>query len=225
MSEYNLSNDVLTSIRAHSGISNCPSEAIEAVWNEAEKIARERGTSIEFIAADLIRALWAKANMEHRQAGKAGQALDFQAYCRELLSKKDSLWKKLIGRKQLVASAQSDLAIYEQEIEAARQGLAASQQKIVELKNSIESAEAELTEHSESEVEASIQSAAGIWHLKHTSPFNSSKVKASIEHAVRAEVVLRILSARLAQLREESSKQERLTDSFKKQLRDLEKAA
>jgi hypothetical protein len=224
MSDYILTRDIESSIRQHSGISNLPAEAIQVIWAEAEKVASDRGVSIEFIAADLVRALWAKANMEHRQSGKPGN-VDLQAYCVSKLATKDSLWKKLIGRKQSVAQAQEDLAIYEQEIEAARQSLAASQQKIVELKNSIGSAEAELTEHSESEVEASIQSAAGIWHLKHTSPFNSSKVEASIEHAVQAEVVLRILNARLIQLRDSLAKEEAKIEAFKRQLKDLEKQA
>jgi chromosome segregation ATPase len=225
MSEYNLSNDVLTSIRAHSGISNCPSEAIEHVWNEAQKIASERGTSIEFIAADLIRALWAKANMEHRQAGKAGQPLDFQAYCRELLSKKDSLWKKLLGRKQSVAQAQADVAAYEAEIESTRSSLAAAQQKVIELKSDIESTQRELCNHDESAVSESIEEAAKVWHVRHKTAQSSSIVESAIAHAVEAEVVNRVLNVRLIQLREEWSKHEQLVDSFKKQLKDLEKAA
>jgi len=225
MSEYNLSNDVLTSVRAHSGISNCPNEAIEHVWNEAQSIAKDRGTSIEFIAADLIRALWAKANMEHRQAGKAGQALDFQAYCRELLSKKDSLWRKLIGRKQSAAQAQADVAQFEAEITETRSALGSSQQKVQELKSQIDSTEAELADHNESAVEESILEAAKIWNLKGKSPFNSSKVEAAIAHVVESEAVLRILNARLVWLRDSLAKEESKVESFKSQLKQLEKQA
>jgi len=224
MSEYNLSNDILTTVRVHCGISNCPSEAIEHVGPEAQKTARDRGTSIEFIAADLIRALWAKANMEQRQAGKAGQTLDFQAYCRELMSKKDSLWRKLIGRKQSVAQAQADVQAYEAEIESSRAALAAAQQKVVELKNDIESTERELLNHTEEAVAESIEEAAKLWAHRHRSPHNSSKVDSAVAHAVEAEIVNRVLNIRLIQLREESSKQERLVEAFKKQLKDLEKA-
>ena len=100
--------------------------------------------------------------MEHRQAGKAAQPLDFQAYCRELLSKKDSLWRKLIGRKQSVAQAQADVQAYEAEIESSRAALAAAQQKVVELKNDIESTERELLNHDEKAVQESIEEAAKI---------------------------------------------------------------
>jgi hypothetical protein len=94
MSDYILTRDIEASIRQHSGISDLPEEAISVVWSEAEKVASDRGVSIEFIAADLVRALWAKANMEHQQPGKAGQTLDFKAYCVAKLATKDSLWKR-----------------------------------------------------------------------------------------------------------------------------------
>jgi chromosome segregation ATPase len=163
MSDYNLSGDIVASVRQHCGISNMPSEALEIVWPEAEKAAKDRGVSIEFIAADLVRALWAKANMEHRQAGKAGQPLDFQAYCREKLSKKDGLFKRLLSRKQSAAQQQAEVEAYEQEIESARRSLAASSQKVVELKNDISSTESELSNHTDYAVEESIQEAAKLW--------------------------------------------------------------
>jgi chromosome segregation ATPase len=221
MSEYNLNNDLITSIRAHSGISNLPVEAIEIVWKDAEKAARDRGTAIEFIAAELCKSLFAQAFSEARRNGK--QTVDFQAYCREQLTSKDSLWKKLIGRKQSVAQAQAEVAQYESEITASRAALAAAQQMVVELRNDIEATEAELSNHTEEAVNKSIEEAAKLWHLKHRSNHNASFVENSISHAVQAEIVNRVLNVRLIQLRESLASEESKLEAFKRQLKDLEK--
>jgi hypothetical protein len=220
---YQLDNDIITSIRQHSGVSNAPIEAIELVWGEAEKAASERGTAIEFHAATLVSSLWARANMEHRLAGKAGQALDFQAYCRELLSKKDSLWKKLLGRKQSVAQAQADVAAYEVEINFARQSLAAAQQKVVELKQSLDRSESELEDNNDEAIEHSVFEAAKIWENRHKTAHYASVVEAAFSRVVEQEAVARILGKRLEWLRDALDKENQRVEEFKKALKELEK--
>jgi chromosome segregation ATPase len=131
----------------------------------------------------------------------------------------------VISRKQSVAQSQADLEAYEAEINTARQSFAAASQKAQELKASIESAERELSNHSEEAVNQSIEQAAKIWHLRHQSPHNSSVVDSAIAHALEADIVLKVLNARLIQLRDALAKEEVKVDSFKRQLRDLEKQA
>jgi chromosome segregation ATPase len=162
--------------------------------------------------------------MEHRQAGKAGQPLDFQTYCREKLSTKDSLWRKLLLRKQSVATAQADAAHIESEITAARAGLSASQQKVAELKNDIATAEAELNDHTPEAIEESIQEAASIWGMKERTPHHASIVERALFHCAHAEASNRILSARLVQLKDKLTAEQARVESFTSELKRLEKS-
>ncbi|PWT86351.1 MAG: hypothetical protein C5B58_01500 [Acidobacteria bacterium] len=115
------------------------------------------------------------------------------------------------------------MAQYEAEVESAKNGLSSAQLKVVELKNSIQSAEAELEEHSEEAVQAHIEEAARIWEHRSRSPHNASIVEDAIYHASSSEVVVRILNARLVQLRDSLAKHEQAIIGFQKELKDLEK--
>jgi len=221
MSEYTLNNDLITSIRAHSGVSNLPVEAIEIVWKDAEKAAKDRGTAIEFIAAELCKALFAKAFSEARRNGK--QTVDFQAYCREQLASKESIFSKLFAKKSKVASLVAEAEAIESEISETRSALGSSQQKAQELKNDLASTESELANYSEKAIDQSVLEAAKIWHLKGKSPHNSSIVENAISHIVEAEASIRILNARLVWLRDLIGKEETKIESFKQELKRLEK--
>src|ERR1700752_4182259 len=130
-----LSNDLITSIRSHSGISNLPSEAIEIVWEDAEKAAQQNGSAVEFHAAALAKALYAQHAMETRRNGKP---VDFDKFCKEQLADKgDSLWAKMFARKSKVAQAVAEAQQLEAEVTETKAALVASQQKVTELTNSI----------------------------------------------------------------------------------------
>jgi chromosome segregation ATPase len=221
MSEYVLNNDILASIRAHSGISNMPNEAVEIVWKDAEKAARERGISIEFIAADLVKALWAQAFQEARRNGKPQQ--DFDRYCKEQLAGKESIFSNLFAKKSKVASLVAEAEQIEAEITETRNALGAAQSKAQELKGQIESTEAELSNHTEEAVQESINEAAKLWHLKGRSPHNASIISASVSHALEADAVNRILNARIIYLRDLLAKEEAKVEAFKQELKALEK--
>jgi hypothetical protein len=211
---------LLTQIRAHAGCP-VPPEAIEIVWKESEKVSKQRGTPIEFVLAEQVKALWSEANQ--RQFNAAGKPVDFEAFCKAKLAKTDSLFSKLLGRKSKVQQAQADVAQVESEINSARAGLAAASQKAAELTNDIATSEADLSNHDEPAVQASIEEAARILHLRHRSPHNSSVVDAAVSHAVQAEVMLRILNARLIYSRDLLAKEEAKVEAFKQELKRLEK--
>jgi hypothetical protein len=210
---------LLTSVRTHAGCP-VPESALEVVWKESEKVFKQRGTPLEFVLAEQIKALWAEANQ--RQFNAAGKPVDFEAFCKAKLAKSDSLFSKLLGKskaQQAVAEAEA----IEAEITASRAGLKASEQRVAELKNDIEATEAELSNHDESAVEESIQEAAKIWKARHRSPYNASKVDAAIAYAVESEVVNRILNARLIYLRDSLTKEQEKVSYFQSELKNLEK--
>jgi chromosome segregation ATPase len=111
----------------------------------------------------------------------------------------------------------------ESEITETRSALGASQQKAQELKNDLASTEAELANYSEEAIEQSVLEAAKIWHLKGKSPHNSSIVENAISRVVEAEASIRILNARLVWLKDLLAKEEAKIESFKQELKRLEK--
>jgi hypothetical protein len=196
-------------------------ELIELVLPAAQKASDETGLSLEYAVIEQAKAVWAAAHQKSK-AG-FGQNVDFPAFVREKLGKKDSLISRLLVRKSKVQQAVVDAEQLETEIIAARNGLNASQAKVEEITNDIATTEAELSNHNEAAVQASIEEAARIWHLRHRSPHNSSVVDANVDHAVQSEVTLRILDARLIYLRDLLAKEQEKVEAFKQQLRDLEK--
>jgi len=211
-----LGNYLVSAVRS-AGVPAFP-ELIELVLPEAKKVADSRGLALEFAVVEQAKATYAEAVQ-----GKFAQKVDFPAFVREKLGKKDSLLSKLIGRKSKVQEAIAELEQYEAQINEARAGLKASEAKVIELRNSIESTEAELQNHSSDAVEASILEAAKIWQHKDRNPHNQSIVAASVSHAVEAEVVNRILKARLILLRDNLTAEEKKVEGYKKTLKDLEK--
>jgi hypothetical protein len=221
MSETVIDNYLVTQIRTHAGIP-ITEEVIEAALPSAEeavKIAKASGhdLSLEFALTDAARALWAEAH----QGGK--QNVDWPAFVRERLAKKDSLFSKLFKRKSEVQQSIDELKQFEEDVNQARAALKYSEQKVSELKNSIEATERDLAFHSDEAVEASVQQAAAIWHRRDTSPHNSSIVEASVAHAVEAEVINRVLHARLVWLRDKLAAEQSKVTEFEKELKRLEK--
>jgi hypothetical protein len=209
---------LLTSVRTHAGCP-VPESALEVVWKESEKVAKQRGTPLEFILAEQVKALFAEAH----QGKGFGVQVDFDAFCKAKLSKSDSLFSKILGRKSKAAQAVADAEQLEAEINQARAGLNAAQSKVVELSNDIGKTEAELSNHDESAVQESIEEAAKIWHIKGRSVNNSSTVDACVAHATQADIVNRILNARLIYLRDLLAKEQSNVEAFHKQLKELEK--
>jgi len=208
----------LTAVRTHAGCP-VPESALEVVWKESEKVAKQRGTPLEFVLAEQVKALFAEAH----QGKGFGVQVDFDGFCKAKLAKSDSLFSKLLGRKSKAAQAVADAEALESEITAARAGLNSAQNKVVELSNDIEKAESELSNHDESAVQSSIEEAARLWKHRHRSPHNASVVDAAVDHAVQAEVTLRILNARLVYLRDLLANEQSKVEAFKQQLKDLEK--
>ena len=60
--------------------------------------------------------------------------------------------------------------------------------------------------------------------MRQRSPHNESVVSAAIYHASNADVVQRILSARLVFLRDLLAKEQAKVEAFKQQLKELEKS-
>jgi hypothetical protein len=197
-------------------------ELIELVLPAAQKASDETGLSLEYAVIEQAKAVWAAAH-QNSKAG-FGQNIDFPAYVRERLGKTDSLLSKLLGRKSKVEEQVADLKQYEADINSARAGLSASQQKVSELSESIAATESELANHTEDAVEASIQEAAQIYHLRNRSPHSGSVVDANIFHAAHADVVNRILNARLILLRDKLTVEQANVVEFTKQLKALEQA-
>ena len=211
---------LLSQIREHAGCP-VPAEAVEVVYKESEKIAKDTGKPLEFAIAEQIRALWAEANQ--RRFNVTGKPVDFETFCREKLAKKDGLLSKLLGRKTKAAQAVADAEALEAEITAARNGSKAAQAKVAELSNDIEKTEAELSNHDEPAVQESIAEAAKIWSHRHRSPHNASVVDAAIAHATQADIVNRILNARLIYLKDLLSKEQEKVSYFQSALKSLEK--
>lgn len=191
--------------------------AAEAAIRDAISAGKEP-PALEFALATAVQALRAACHQQHR-----GQ-MDLLEYCRQKLAKTDSLLSKLLGRKSRVQESIAELEAYEADINAARAGLSATQQKVSELTESIASTEAELTAHTDEAVEASIQEAAQVWHLRNRSPHSGSVVDADIFHAAHADVVNRILNARLILLRDKLTAEQANVVEFTKQLKALEQA-
>jgi hypothetical protein len=212
---------LLTDIQQHAGCP-CPPEALELVWKESEKVAKQSGTPLEFVLAEQVKALWASANQQ--RFNHSGKPVDFTAFCRERLSKTDGLWSKLLGRKSKAAQSVADVEQLEAEITAAKSGLNAAQSKAAELANDIATTEAELEANSDAAVEHSVNEAAKVWHMRNRSPHHESKISGAVAHAVEQEVVGRILSARLIYLRDLLATEQAKVESFTSELKRLEKS-
>ena len=223
MSDYVIDSALIDEIRAMCNIHNAPEAAIRHVWPEAEKMAKDRGTSIEFHVATLVNALWAKAQMEHRQSGKPGN-VDFVAYCEALTAKHDPLWKKLIGMKSKAAQAQADVEALEAEIQQTKSALSATESKIASLKHDIATCEADLEANNDEAVEASVLEAAKVWSIRGKTDRNNSIVAAAVNHVVEQAAVSRILHARAVWLRDSLANEEAKADSYRKDLKRLEKS-
>jgi chaperonin cofactor prefoldin len=222
MSETVIDNYLVAQVHSHAGLP-VTAEVIEAVLPDAEKAVKDAQASgkdlpLEFALATAARALWAEAHQ-----GQFGKQLDWPAYVREKLAKKDSLFSKLFQRKSKVQQQIADLKQYEEEINGARGALRASEVNAKELRDSIAATEHDLELHTETAVEGSIQQAAEIWEHRGRSPHNSSIVDAAVSHAVEAEVINRILSARLIWLKDKLATEEKKIEAIKRQLKDLEK--
>jgi DNA repair exonuclease SbcCD ATPase subunit len=196
-------------------------ELIELVLPAAQKASDETGLSLEFAVAEQAKAVWAAAHQKSK-AG-FGQNIDFPAYVREKLGKKDSLISRLLGRKTKVAEAIADLEAFEADVNQSKEALRNTESKIEELNQEIEKATNELSAHTEEAVAQSIQEAAAIYHLRNRSPRFGSEVDAAIAHSVNAEVVNRILHARLVLIKEQLETETTRQTDLKKHLKDLEK--
>jgi len=212
---------LLTSVRTHAGCP-VPESALEVVWKESEKIAKQRGTPLEFVLSEQVKALWSEANQ--RQFRADGKPVDFEAFCKAKLAKNDSLFSKLLGRKSKAAQAVADAEQIEAEINEARNGLNAAQGRVAELTNDIATTGVELSNHDDSAVQASIEEAAKIWSHRHRSPHNASVVDAAVSHATQADIVNRILNARLIYLRDLLAKEQEKVSYFQSELKALEKS-
>jgi chromosome segregation ATPase len=137
--------------------------------------------------------------------------------------KKDSLISRLLGRKTKVAEAIADLEAFEADVNQSKEALRNTESKIEELNQEIEKATNELSAHTEEAVAQSIQEAAAIYHLRNRSPRFGSEVDAAIAHSVNAEVVNRILHARLVLIKEQLETETTRQTDLKKHLKDLEK--
>jgi DNA repair ATPase RecN len=189
----------------------------EAAIRDAISAGKEP-PALEFALSTAVLALRGLCHQQHR-----GQ-MDLLEFCQRKLAKSDGLLSKLMGRKSKLAEPVAELEAYESDINSARAGLSASQQKVSELSESIASTEAELNDHTSEAIEASVQEAAEVWHLRHRSPHNSSIVESAVSHAVEAEIVLRILSARLVWLKDKLTAEQANVVEFTKRLKALEQA-
>lgn len=216
-----IDNFLLTSVRTHAG-TWVTEETIELALPQAEQAVRDAKSNghdlpLEFAIVEAVKAIWAAAHQGHKQN------VDFNAYVREKLAVKDSLFKKLFQRKSSVQQSIDELKQYEEEINQARAGLKHSEVKVVELTQSIETTEAELSANSDEAVVNSVNEAAKVWDMRHRSPHHESIVSAAVSHAVEQEVVGRILNARLIQLRDKLEAEKAKVADFSKRLKELEK--
>jgi hypothetical protein len=216
-----ITNYLVTQVQSHANVP-ISAEVLEAVLESAEEAVKLREASgkplpLEFALADAARALWATAHQGNRQG------VDWPAYVRSRIAKKDTLFSRLFKRKSEVQQSIDDLKQFESDVIQARAGLKTSEVTVSELTNSIAATEQELYSHSSDAVEASIQEAAQIWNIRDRSPHNGSIVDASVEHAVRADVVNRILNARLILLKDKLSAEQAKVVEFSKRMKSLEK--
>jgi len=198
-------------------------ELIELVMPAAQKASDETGLSLEYAVIEQAKAVWAAAHQKSK-AG-FGQNIDFPAYVREKLGKKDSLISRLLGRKTKVAEAIADLEAFEADVNQSKEALRNTESKIEELNQEIEKATNELSAHTEEAVTQSIQEAAQIYHLRNRSPHSGSIVDAAIFHAAHADIVNRILNTRLILLKDQLEAETTRQTELKKHLKDLEKQA
>jgi peptidoglycan hydrolase CwlO-like protein len=196
-------------------------ELIELVLPAAQKASDETGLALEFAVVEQAKAVWAEAH-QNSKAG-FGQNIDFPAYVREKLGKKDSLLSRLLGKKSKLAEAQADLQAFEADVNQSKEALRHTESKIAELNQEIEKATNELSEHTEEAVAERIQEAAKLWHVRHRSERNGSVVEDAIFHAVHADVVNRVLNARLIMLRDQLEAETARQAELKRHLKDLEK--
>jgi hypothetical protein len=214
-------NYFVTAVRS-AGVPSFP-ELIELVMPAAQKASAENGLAVEFAVIEQAKAVWAEAH----QKSKAGfsQNVDFPAFVREKLGKKDSLLSRLLGKKSKLAEAQADLQAFEADVNQSKEALRHTESKIAELNQEIEKATNELSAHTEEAVAESIQEAAKLWHVRHRSERNGSVVDAAIFHAAHADVVNRVLNARLILLKDQLEAETTRQTELKKHLKDLEKQA
>jgi chromosome segregation ATPase len=212
-------NYFVTAVRS-AGIPSFP-ELIELVMPAAQKASAETGLALEFAVVEQAKAVWAEAHQKSK-AG-FGQNIDFPAYVREKLGKKDSLLSRLLGKKSKLAEAQADLEAYESDVNESREALRSVVAKIEEIGQEIEQATAELSAHTDEAIAESIQEAAKLWAHRHRSERNGSAVDAAIFHAAHADVVNRVLDARLVLLRAELSAAQAKKSELEAHLKALEK--
>jgi chromosome segregation ATPase len=212
-------NYFVTAVRS-AGIPSFP-ELIELVMPAAQKASAETGLALEFAVVEQAKAVWAEAHQKSK-AG-FGQNIDFPAYVREKLGKKDSLLSRLLGKKSKLAEAQADLEAYESDVNESREALRSVVAKIEEIGQEIEQATAELSAHTDEAIAESIQEAAKLWAHRHRSERNGSAVDAAIFHAAHADVVNRVLDARLVLLRDELSAAQAKKSELEAHLKALEK--
>jgi DNA repair ATPase RecN len=191
--------------------------AAEAAIRDAISAGKEP-PALEFALATAVQALRAACHQQHR-----GQ-MDLLEYCRQKLAKTDSLLSKLLGRKSKVQESIAELEAYEADINAARAGLSASQQKVSELSESIASTEAELNNHTSEAIEASLSDAATIWHLRERTNHHGSIVDRALFHAAHAEAITRLLHMRLVWLKDKLTAEQVQVAEFTKRLKALEQA-
>jgi hypothetical protein len=198
-------------------------ELIELVLPAAQKASDETGLSLEYAVIEQAKAVWAAAH-QNSKAG-FGKNVDFPAYVRERLGKKDSLISRLLGRKTKVAEAIADLEAFEADVNQSKEALRNTEGKIEELNQEIEKATNELSAHTSEAVEASIQEAAQVYHLRSRNPHLGSVVDAAIFHSAHADIINRILNARLILLKDQLEAETTRQTELKKHLKDLEKQA
>jgi len=130
---------------------------------------------------------------------------------------------RLFGKKSKLAEAQADLQAFEADVNQSREALRHIESKIAELNQEIEKATNELSEHTEEAVAERIQEAAKLWHVRDRSERNGSVVENAIFHAVHADVVNRVLNARLILLKDQLEAETARQAELKRHLIDLEK--
>jgi DNA repair exonuclease SbcCD ATPase subunit len=198
-------------------------ELIELVLPAAQKASNETGLSLEYAVIEQAKAVYAAAHQKSK-AGP-GQNVDFPAFVREKLGKTDSLLSKLLGRKSRVQQSIAELEAYEADVNQSKEALRNTESKIEELNQEIEKATSELSAHTEEAVAQSIQEAAQVYHLRSRNPHLGSVVDAAIFHAAHADIVNRILNARLILLKDQLETEATRQTELKKHLKDLEKQA